>query len=89
MPNNRPPLLGATGAFRGATECGSGPTKGSESPFTTGFRVRGEAVIDTQAYLRVWVVSVFQRPHQREKNQTCLSSSERQRFSRRSLKERG
>ena len=24
--------------FRGATECGSGPTKGSESPFATGFR---------------------------------------------------
>ncbi len=29
--------------FRGATECGSGPTKGSESPFATGFRAGGEA----------------------------------------------
>ena len=26
---------GATGAFRAATECGCGPTKGSESPFAT------------------------------------------------------
>jgi hypothetical protein len=31
------PLLGATGVFREATECGFGPTKGSESPFTTEF----------------------------------------------------
>ena len=30
--------------FRGATECGSGPTKGSELPFATGFRGGGEAV---------------------------------------------
>jgi len=34
--------LGATGAFRGTTECGSGPTKGSESPLATeGLGVRG------------------------------------------------
>ena len=33
------PLLGATGGFRRATECGSGPTKGSEFPFATGFGV--------------------------------------------------
>ena len=25
--------MGATGVFRGATECGSGPTKVSKSPF--------------------------------------------------------
>ena len=30
--------------FRGATECGSGPTKGSELPFATGFRGGSEAV---------------------------------------------
>ena len=34
--------FGATGAFRGTTECGSGPTKGSESPLATeGLGVRG------------------------------------------------
>ena len=31
----KPPSSGATGVFRGATECGSGSTKGSESPFAT------------------------------------------------------
>lgn len=39
-----------------------------------------------QAYLRV-CVSTCQRPHQREKKQTRLISSERHRFSRHSLKE--
>ena len=29
------PLGGATGVFRGATECGSGPTKGSDFPVAT------------------------------------------------------
>ena len=31
----QPSPKGATGVFREATECGSGPTKGSESPFAT------------------------------------------------------
>ena len=31
----------ATGVFRGATECGSGPTKVSESPFTKVVRKGG------------------------------------------------
>ncbi len=39
-----PSPTGATGVFRGATECGSSPTKGSESPFATESS-RGEAVI--------------------------------------------
>ena len=30
-----PSPSGATGVFRAATECGCGPTKGSESPFAT------------------------------------------------------
>jgi len=39
-----PSPTGATGVFRGVTECGSSPTKGSESPFATESS-RGEAVI--------------------------------------------
>ncbi len=30
-----PSIQGATGVFRGATECGYGPTKGSKSPLAT------------------------------------------------------
>jgi len=30
-----PPMTGATGVFRGATECGSDPTKGCKSPLAT------------------------------------------------------
>ena len=30
-----PSIQGATGVFRGATECGSGPTKGSNYPVAT------------------------------------------------------
>ena len=35
-----------------------------------------------------FVVAISQRPHQRVKSKTCLSFSERQRFSRQSLKDR-
>ena len=33
--STQPSPKGATGVFRVATECGYGPTKGSESPFAT------------------------------------------------------
>ena len=41
--------IGATGVFRGATECGSGPTKGSEPPFATEglpFSTEGKVGVD-------------------------------------------
>jgi signal transduction histidine kinase len=41
--------------FRGATECGSGPTKGSELPFATGFRGGGEAVGRGSAGVRLFI----------------------------------
>ena len=45
------PLLGATGVFREATECGFGPTKGSESPFTTEFGLGVRLFSDRQLLL--------------------------------------
>ena len=41
FPSPFPPPLRATGVFREATECGFGPTKGSESPIRDGGQGQG------------------------------------------------
>ena len=46
--NSLPPL--ATGVFRGATECGPGPTKVSESPFAMEGKEVGEGVFYLAAF---------------------------------------
>ena len=51
------PLLGATGAFRGATECGSGPTKGREFPLSTVFGL-GVRLLSLVAVVAATIVDV-------------------------------
>ena len=64
--NVSPPPHGATGVFRVATECGNGPTKGSEFPLTTeGKRGEGPYSLPRMMFTRavtsamVMVVSPF------------------------------
>ena len=57
------PDNGATGVFRAATECGCGPTKGSESPLATEGKTEGgaktiEAEISLLGLCRAGVMSV-------------------------------
>ena len=47
------PIEGATGVVRGTTECGSGPTKGSGSPFATvGSSGRGSVILCNENLLQ-------------------------------------
>jgi len=75
----RPPLLGATGVFREATECGFGPTKGSESPFTTEFGlgvrplgVRLQPKLKNRRGFRTGNLGDYLYSHLREKGMSCL-----------------